>query len=215
MFRAALEELKDRYLGRFSLTHVLSREAQDVAMLSGRIDAEKLALFLRTVPPIAAIDHAFICGPAALLDTAERVLAGRGDAARARPCRALHRRRRAGAAAAGPGRNGGAAPRRRRGRGGARRYRPPLRHRRGRDRDRRGARRRARAALFLPRRHVLHLPGAAGRGRGGDGPQLLARTPGSSRPATSSPASLDRRRRIWCSITTKCNRKLTLRAPPA
>ncbi len=78
MFRAALEELKDRYLGRFSLTHVLSREAQDVAMLSGRIDAEKLALFLRTVPPIAAIDHAFICGPAALLDTAERVLLAAG-----------------------------------------------------------------------------------------------------------------------------------------
>jgi ring-1,2-phenylacetyl-CoA epoxidase subunit PaaE len=78
MFRAALEELKDRYLGRFSLTHVLSREAQDVAMLSGRIDAEKLGRFLRTLPPVAAIDHAFICGPSALLDTAERVLLAAG-----------------------------------------------------------------------------------------------------------------------------------------
>jgi ring-1,2-phenylacetyl-CoA epoxidase subunit PaaE len=78
MFRAALEELKDRYLGRFSLTHVLSREAQDVAMLSGRIDAGKLGLFLRSLPPVAAIDHAFICGPATLLDTAEQVLLAAG-----------------------------------------------------------------------------------------------------------------------------------------
>ncbi len=78
MFRAALEELKDRFLDRFSVTHVLSREAQDVPVLSGRIDDEKIALFLRGIGPAGAIDHAFICGPPALLDTAERVLEARG-----------------------------------------------------------------------------------------------------------------------------------------
>ncbi|MGO8916597.1 MAG: 1,2-phenylacetyl-CoA epoxidase subunit PaaE [Stellaceae bacterium] len=78
MFRAALEELKDRFLDRFSLTHVLSREAQDVPVLSGRIDAEKIALFLRGIGPVRAIDHAFVCGPAALIDTAERVLEAQG-----------------------------------------------------------------------------------------------------------------------------------------
>jgi ring-1,2-phenylacetyl-CoA epoxidase subunit PaaE len=103
MFRAALEELKDRFLDRFSLTHVLSREAQDVPALSGRIDADKLALFLRGVVP-AAIDHAFGCGPAALLDTAEQVLLahglhGRASISSASPstawrCRGGRRRRR-------------------------------------------------------------------------------------------------------------------------
>ncbi|HXZ01147.1 MAG TPA: 1,2-phenylacetyl-CoA epoxidase subunit PaaE [Stellaceae bacterium] len=78
MFRAALEELKDRFLDRFSLTHVLSREAQDVPALSGRIDAEKIALFLRGIGPAAAIDHAFICGPPSLLDAAERALLAQG-----------------------------------------------------------------------------------------------------------------------------------------
>ncbi len=78
MFRGALEELKDRFLDRFSLAHVLSREAQDVPALSGRIDAEKLALFLRGIGPAGAIDHAFICGPAALLDVAERALLAQG-----------------------------------------------------------------------------------------------------------------------------------------
>lgn len=74
MFRGALEELKDRFLDRLSISHVLSREAQDVPMLSGRIDAGKLALFLRQIGPAASIDHAFICGPGALLDTAEQTL---------------------------------------------------------------------------------------------------------------------------------------------
>lgn len=78
MFREALEELKDRFLDRLSVTHVLSREAQDVPVLSGRIDADKLALFLRGIVPAAGIDDAFICGPAALIGAAERTLAELG-----------------------------------------------------------------------------------------------------------------------------------------
>ena len=39
MFLEELEDLKDRYPGRFHLIHVLSREAQDAELLSGRLDA--------------------------------------------------------------------------------------------------------------------------------------------------------------------------------
>ena len=38
MFTEELAALKDRYLGRFNLVHVLSREAQDIELLHGRID---------------------------------------------------------------------------------------------------------------------------------------------------------------------------------
>jgi len=74
MFREALEELKDRFLARLSVTHLLSRETQDVPTLSGRIDGDKLRLFLHSIVPAASIDHAFICGPNALLEVAERSL---------------------------------------------------------------------------------------------------------------------------------------------
>jgi ring-1,2-phenylacetyl-CoA epoxidase subunit PaaE len=74
MFREALEDLKDCHLGRFSLAHVLSREAQDVPALSGHIDADKIALFLRGVVAAARVDHAFLCGPAGLIETAEPAL---------------------------------------------------------------------------------------------------------------------------------------------
>jgi ring-1,2-phenylacetyl-CoA epoxidase subunit PaaE len=78
MFREALEDLKDRFLGRLSVAHVLSREAQDVPALSGRIDEAKIALFLRNVVPAESIDHAFLCGPGGLIETAERALRGLG-----------------------------------------------------------------------------------------------------------------------------------------
>ncbi len=74
LFRAELEELKDRYMERFSIFHVLSREQQDVPVLNGRLDATKVRLLLRYVVPVAAIDHAFVCGPAGMSDEIEATL---------------------------------------------------------------------------------------------------------------------------------------------
>ena len=81
MFREAFYDLKDRFLDRLSLVHVLSREAQDVPALSGHIDGDKIALFLRVLGAPAAIDHAFLCGPTGLVETAERKLRELGIAA--------------------------------------------------------------------------------------------------------------------------------------
>ena len=78
LFREALEELKDRYLGRFSVFHVLSQEEQDIPVLNGRIDAGRVRLLLRHIVPAASVDHVFLCGPTGLLDTAEPVLAELG-----------------------------------------------------------------------------------------------------------------------------------------
>jgi ring-1,2-phenylacetyl-CoA epoxidase subunit PaaE len=44
MFREELDDLKDRYLTRLSLVHILSREAQDIDLLHGRITGERHAL---------------------------------------------------------------------------------------------------------------------------------------------------------------------------
>ncbi|HEY5091236.1 MAG TPA: FAD-binding oxidoreductase, partial [Polyangia bacterium] len=46
MFRDRLEDLKDRHMARLSVFHVLSREQQEVALLSGRLDADKVAVLL-------------------------------------------------------------------------------------------------------------------------------------------------------------------------
>jgi len=63
MFLEELEDLKDRYGGRFHLIHVLSREAQDAELLSGRLDAGRLTKITETLVPVETVDEWFLCGP--------------------------------------------------------------------------------------------------------------------------------------------------------
>ena len=63
LFREALEELKDRFIQRLSVFHVISGEEQDIPMLHGRLDGEKVRVLLRSLVPAASVDHVFICGP--------------------------------------------------------------------------------------------------------------------------------------------------------
>lgn len=74
LFREALEELKDRYLGRLSVFHVLSQEQQDIPILNGRLDEEKVRLLLRHLIPADTVDHAFLCGPTGMSDEVEATL---------------------------------------------------------------------------------------------------------------------------------------------
>ncbi len=78
MFNEALQDLKDRYPARLSLIHLLSRQAQELELLNGRIDEAKVAELLRTVVPAGSIDEAFLCGPAGMIDSAQRALIAAG-----------------------------------------------------------------------------------------------------------------------------------------
>jgi ring-1,2-phenylacetyl-CoA epoxidase subunit PaaE len=78
IFREQLEDLKDRYLSRLSVFHVLSREQQDLAMLNGHLDAEKVRVLMRSVVPVANVEQAFICGPQPMIEGLEPVLADLG-----------------------------------------------------------------------------------------------------------------------------------------
>jgi ring-1,2-phenylacetyl-CoA epoxidase subunit PaaE len=71
MFLEALEDLKDRFLQRFSLFHVISGEEQDIPILHGRLDGEKVRVLLRSLVPAASVDHVFICGPAGMSEDVE------------------------------------------------------------------------------------------------------------------------------------------------
>jgi ring-1,2-phenylacetyl-CoA epoxidase subunit PaaE len=68
IFRTQLEDLKDRYLSRLSVCHVLSRERQDIPVLNGRLDPEKLRALARQVLPLDKIAHAFVCGPQPMIE---------------------------------------------------------------------------------------------------------------------------------------------------
>lgn len=81
LFRTTLEDLKDKYLTRLSVYNILSREQQDIAALNGYLDAEKIKIWLKDLVPATRIDHAFICGPEAMLEAVETALLNAGVAA--------------------------------------------------------------------------------------------------------------------------------------
>ncbi len=63
MFREELEDLKNRYMQRLTVIHVLESDAQDIDLFTGRVDAEKCAALFRHWIDIGSVDTAFICGP--------------------------------------------------------------------------------------------------------------------------------------------------------
>jgi ring-1,2-phenylacetyl-CoA epoxidase subunit PaaE len=78
IFREELEDLKDRHLSRLSIFHVLSREQQDIAMLNGHLDADKVRLLMRRVVPLDSVAHVFICGPQPMIEGLEPALTSLG-----------------------------------------------------------------------------------------------------------------------------------------
>ncbi len=82
MFREELEDLKNLYLGRLSVIHVLETEAQEVDLFTGRIDADKMARLFEVWIDPSDIDTAFICGPEPMMLTIAESLrqAGLADA---------------------------------------------------------------------------------------------------------------------------------------
>ena len=67
MFNESLQDLKDRYPQRLSLMHVLSRQEQDIPLLQGRIDEDKVTHLTSSLLPVAHIDEVFVCGPTAMM----------------------------------------------------------------------------------------------------------------------------------------------------
>lgn len=81
IFREALEALKNKYLDRFRIIHVLSRERTDASINYGRIDAAKCRALSLALVNFRAIDDYFICGPSAMIFDVRDFLLDQGVAA--------------------------------------------------------------------------------------------------------------------------------------
>ncbi|WP_030234262.1 1,2-phenylacetyl-CoA epoxidase subunit PaaE [Streptomyces sp. NRRL S-350] len=74
MFADELADLKDRYLGRFQLVHVLSRETRDAELLSGRLDPERVRALLAALVDVGSVGHWWLCGPFGMVAGAKELL---------------------------------------------------------------------------------------------------------------------------------------------
>jgi ring-1,2-phenylacetyl-CoA epoxidase subunit PaaE len=78
MFLEELADLKDRYLARFAVHHVLSREQRISPLMTGRIDSDKLATIFSSVLRTDDVDEWFLCGPFELVQLCRDTLTARG-----------------------------------------------------------------------------------------------------------------------------------------
>jgi ring-1,2-phenylacetyl-CoA epoxidase subunit PaaE len=78
MFADEVADLKDAHPDRMQLVHVLSREAQEVGLFAGRLDAGKLRALLPVTVDVPGVAHWWLCGPFGMVTGAIEVLTGLG-----------------------------------------------------------------------------------------------------------------------------------------
>jgi ring-1,2-phenylacetyl-CoA epoxidase subunit PaaE len=78
IFRDELEDLKDRYLGRLRLFHVLSDEIPEVPLFGGLMSEDKIAALLTSLVDVEAVDYFLLCGPGPMTEGARHALAALG-----------------------------------------------------------------------------------------------------------------------------------------
>jgi ring-1,2-phenylacetyl-CoA epoxidase subunit PaaE len=78
MFLEAIEGLKNQYLDRLQIIHILSAQPQEIDLFNGRIDSTKVAALVSSLIPADTIDVAWICGPNEMIDQTEQALRAAG-----------------------------------------------------------------------------------------------------------------------------------------
>ncbi len=78
IFKEALEALKDKFIARFRIYYVLSREKTDAAINYGRIDKEKCRLLFNKIIDINKTDEFFLCGPEEMIFSVRDFLKEKG-----------------------------------------------------------------------------------------------------------------------------------------
>lgn len=78
LFREEIEDLKNRFMARFSLVYIMSREQQDIELFNGRLDGPKVSQLLTQWMDPASIDYAFVCGPQDMTESVIHALQEKG-----------------------------------------------------------------------------------------------------------------------------------------
>ncbi len=78
MFREELEDLKNRYMGRLTVLHILEEDAQEIELFTGLVDEAKCKALFEHWIDIESVDTAFICGPEPMMLAIAKALRDHG-----------------------------------------------------------------------------------------------------------------------------------------
>lgn len=76
IFKEEIEALKNKYMGRLQVVHVLSREKLETEINNGRINHDKCEQLCGNLIDIKNMDHFFICGPEEMIMSVKNYLLG-------------------------------------------------------------------------------------------------------------------------------------------
>lgn len=78
IFREELEDLKNRYMQRLNIVHILSREEPETVLNFGRINEDKCHELCGRMINLDKVDEVFLCGPEEMITTVKGFLESKG-----------------------------------------------------------------------------------------------------------------------------------------
>lgn len=78
IFRDELADLKDRFMGRLQVFHILGEETPEIELFGGLLDEAKVTELATRLIDVETVDWFFICGPGPMMDGAAAALARLG-----------------------------------------------------------------------------------------------------------------------------------------
>lgn len=78
MFLEEIQALKNRFLERFQVVHVLSREPNQTPLFEGRIDADKIDMLCQSLIDAESVAGWYLCGPLDMVEDVTGALVARG-----------------------------------------------------------------------------------------------------------------------------------------
>jgi ring-1,2-phenylacetyl-CoA epoxidase subunit PaaE len=78
IFKEELDALKNKFIDRLTIHHILSREVTDAPIYHGRITEDKCESLFHKLVDLNTIDESFICGPEEMIFSVKKFLESKG-----------------------------------------------------------------------------------------------------------------------------------------
>ncbi|WP_432412742.1 2Fe-2S iron-sulfur cluster-binding protein [Rasiella sp. SM2506] len=78
IFKEELEQLRNKYFGRFEIYYFLTKERRDIDLFNGRFDDDKMQVLTKTFIDIPDTNEVFLCGPEKMVNYVSDYLVNKG-----------------------------------------------------------------------------------------------------------------------------------------
>lgn len=78
IFKEELEQLRNKYFGRFEIYYFLTKERRDIELFNGRFDDDKMGVLTKTFIDIPDTSEVFLCGPEHMVNYISAYLINQG-----------------------------------------------------------------------------------------------------------------------------------------